>query len=116
MRPLDSHSFGDDKGIGYSRAEPPVWKEWIKIRIRAMVKANDILFTAGPPDTFDPKDPFAAFEGRYGARLAAVSAKNGEKLTESKLDSLPVFDGLIAAQGRLFMSSKDGSLVCLAGK
>ncbi len=116
MRALDSHAFGDDKMIGYTRAEPPKWAEWIKIRIRAMVKANDILFVAGPPDRFDPEDPFASFEGRNGARLAAVSAVNGEKLTESTIDSLPVFDGLIAAQERLFMSLKNGSVVSYVKK
>ncbi len=114
IRSLDSHAFGDDKYIGYTRAEPPLWTKWIKVRIRAMVKANDILFTAGSPDIFDPKDPFASFEGRNGARLVAVSAKNGIKLAEETLDALPVFDGLIAAQERLFMSLKDGSVICYA--
>jgi hypothetical protein len=81
-----------------------------------MVKAGDTLFVAGAPDVFDAKDPYAAFEARKGARVVAVSAKDGKKLSETPLDCPPVFDGMIAARGRLFASLRDGTLVCLAGK
>jgi hypothetical protein len=113
---LDSPAFGLDKMIGYTRAEPPLWTKWLPIRIRAMVKAGETLFVAGPPDVLDPNDPYAAFEGRCGARLAAVSATDGTPLAETKLDAPPVFDGLIAAGGRLFASLEDGSIACLAGQ
>ncbi|MHC4400061.1 MAG: hypothetical protein ACYTG0_10300 [Planctomycetota bacterium] len=112
---LESEAFGRDKMMGYTRAEPPLWTSWIPIRIRAMVKAGDVLFLAGPPDVVDPNDRLAAFEGRKGARLAAVSAGDGKKLTERSLDAPPVFDGLIAAGGRLFVSLEDGTLACLGG-
>jgi len=114
VRELDSLAFGLDKMIGYTRAEPPVWTQWLAVRVRAMVKAADVLFVAGPPDVYDLRDPFAAFEGRRGARLAAVSTRDGEKLAETELDSPPVFDGMIAAGGRLFISLTDGSITCLA--
>jgi outer membrane protein assembly factor BamB len=112
---LDSQAFGLDKMIGYTRGEPPVWAKWLPIRIRAMVKAGPALFVAGAPDVFDPDEPYAAFEGRNGARLAAVSATDGTTLAECELDVSPVFDGLIAARGRLYVSLEDGSLACLAG-
>ena len=35
---------------------------------------------------------------------------DGETLAEHKLDALPVFDGLAAARGRLFLTTKDGKL------
>jgi len=108
--------FGADKGLGYTRAEMPVWTNWLDVRIRAMVKAGNTLFVAGAPDVFDAKDPYAAFEGRRGARLIAVSAKDGKELSAIELESPPVFDGLIAANNRLFASLRDGSLICLAGK
>ena len=38
---------------------------------------DDMLWVAGAPDVLDPKDPFAAFEGRKGARLVSVSAEDG---------------------------------------
>ncbi len=115
-RKLDSKAFGQDKGIGYTRAEPPLWMTWLPVRVRAMVKAGDTLFAAGPPDEFDEKDPYASFEGRKGARLVAVCAKEGKKLTDVSLDTPPVFDGMIAAGGRLFVAMEDGSLMCLTGE
>jgi len=108
--------FGRDKGIGYTRAEMPVWTNWLDVRIRAMVKAGETLFVAGAPDVLDEKDPYAAFEGRKGARLVAVSAADGKELSTTELESPPVFDGLIAANERLFASLSDGNLICLTGK
>ncbi|MHC4165715.1 MAG: outer membrane protein assembly factor BamB family protein, partial [Planctomycetota bacterium] len=92
-----SRGFGADKGIGYTRAEMPVWTNWLDVRIRAMVKAGDTLFVAGAPDVLDEDDPYAAFEGRRGAKLVAVSAKDGKQISAIELESPPVFDGLIAA-------------------
>jgi outer membrane protein assembly factor BamB len=111
-----SRGFGADKGIGYTRAEPPLWMQWLPVRIRAMVKAGDTLFVAGAPDLLDPKDPYAAFEGRKGAKIVAISPEDGKQLCETPLECPPVFDGLIAAGGSLYASLLDGSLVCLAGK
>ena len=111
-----SRGFGADKGIGYTRAEPPIWTQWLPVRILAMVKAGDTLFVAGPPDVLDPKDPYAAFEGRKGARVLAISAKDGKELSEVSLEYPPVFGGMIAASGRLFASLQDGSLISLAAK
>jgi len=116
IRKLESAAFGLDKMIGYTRAEPPVWKQWLPMRIRAMVKAGDTLFVAGAPDVFDPKVPYAAFEGRKGAVLRGVSAVDGKKLSEYKLDSPPVFDGMIATNGRLFISTRDGWLLYMGKK
>ena len=111
-----SRGFGADKGIGYTRAEPPLWMQWLGVRIRAMVKAADTLFVAGPPDVFDSKDPYAAFEGRKGARVLAVSAEDGTTLSTIDIEHPPVFDGMIAASGRLLASLRDGSVICMAGR
>ena len=116
MRKLDSAAFGQDKGIGYTRADPPRWTCWVPVRVRAMVKAGDVLFAAGPPDVFDPDDPYAAFEGRGGGRLMAFAAKDGKALATVALESPPVFDGLIAAGGRLYMVDKAGAVRCYGGK
>jgi hypothetical protein len=116
MRKLESKAFGLDKMIGYTRAEPPVWTQWLPVRIHAMVKAGDTLFVAGPPDVLDPDDPLGAFEGRKGALLWAVSAEDGKKLAEYKLESTPVFDGMAAANGRLYVSLKDGTVLCMGGR
>jgi len=116
VRKLESVAFGLDKMIGYTRAEPPLWSSWVPIRVRGMVKAGDRLFVAGPPDVFDERDPYAAFEGRRGARLAVVSADDGHVLSEAQLDASPVFDGMIASAAGLLISLEDGSLACWRGK
>jgi outer membrane protein assembly factor BamB len=113
VRTLDSEAFGQDKLMGYTRVEPALWMQWLPVRVRAMVKASDTLFVAGAPDELDATDPYAAFEGRRGARLVALSTKDGSRLTEMELGTPPVFDGMIAAGDRLFVVLEDGSLVCL---
>ena len=99
---------------------------------RAMVLAGKTLFVAGPPDVVDEKDAWgrflepntrakldeqvAALAGQKGALLWAVSADDGKKLAEFKLDSPPVFDGMVAANGRLYLAMKDGNILCFGGK
>jgi len=104
------------KGWGFTRQRPPVWHRWVPVRIRAMVLAGERLFVAGPPDVVDPADPMAAFDGRKGAVLCVHSAADGTTLAEHPLESPPVFDGLIAAGGRLYLSLTDGHLQCWAGE
>ncbi len=89
------------------------WAVRIPIRVRAMVLANDKLFVAGPPDVIPDEDPAAAFEGRRGADLWAISAKTGQTLAEIEhLRTPPVYDGLIAADSCLFLSTTDGNVHC----
>ena len=121
-------------GLG---AMPPntIQKDWtrdVPILVRAMVLADNTLFLAGPPDLFDEPETLdtlhmpetqkllarqaGALEGAEGAVLWAVSTTEGEKLAELKLDSLPVFDGMVAAGDRLYYTATDGSVVCLGGR
>ena len=110
---LVENAVNKDKGPGFTRALPPKWSAWVPVRIRAMVIARQALVVAGPPDTLDPDDPMASFEGRKGALLWVVSAADGEKLAEYSLDSPPVFDGMIAANERLYISTESGRLLCM---
>ncbi len=110
---LDSRTRGTTKGWGFTRRDPPVWHDWVPVRVRAMVLAGSTLFVAGPPDVVDSSDPMAAFEGRSGSMLWPVSTEDGSRLAEYTLDSPPVFDGMIAADKKLFISMVDGSVVCL---
>lgn len=48
--------------------------------------------------------------------MCAVDKTNGQKLTELKLSSSPVFDGMIAADGRLFLSLKDGNVIGMGSR
>ncbi len=102
------------------------------IQTRAMVLADKTLFVSGPPDIVDEEAAFFALDdaevlerlaeqsallkGKDGARIWAVSAANGKKLTEYKLDSLPVWDGMVVANGRLYMTSMNGEILSFTGK
>jgi len=108
---LDKANEARERG-SMSRVKDPVWSVQVPVVARAMVLAGDVLFFAGPPDVVNPADPLAAMEERAGGRLWAVSAADGKKLVEYELDSPPVWDGMAAANGRLYMSLTDGSIVC----
>jgi hypothetical protein len=92
------------------------WSIQIPVRIRGMVLAGTTLFVAGTADVVDPDDPWSAIDGRKGGVLWAVSAASGEKLAEYGLESPPVFDGLAAADGRLYISASDGNVVRFDGE
>ena len=70
----------------------------------------------------DPKvrrslaDQVAALNGKKGALLLAVSAADGKNLAQYDLDSPPVFDGMAAAGGQLYMATIKGEVVCFRGE
>ncbi len=109
-------AIGREKGSGYSRTLPPKWSVRIPVRAQAMVLSGKHLYLAGPPDVVPQDDPMAAFEGRKGGRLWVVSTADGRRLAEYTLQRPPVFDGLSAAQGRLYLATDDGSLICMGAK
>ena len=110
---LDSRAANRDKGIGFTRTEPPKWQTKVPVRGRAMVAAGEKLVAAGPPDVLDADEPLATLQGQKGGRLWIMSAQDGGKLAEYKLDSPPAFDGMASAQGRLYISTMNGSVVCM---
>jgi len=55
-----------------------------------------------------------AWHGARGATLQAVNKNTGEKLTEYELEHVPVFDGMAASGGSLFIPLKNGIVVCMA--
>jgi outer membrane protein assembly factor BamB len=112
-----------------SRREPdkqlviePDWTRRVPMVVQAMVLADETLFVAGPSIKIDeiPRqptdvDPFAeALEVRRKGSLLAVSGNDGTTLADYDLKSPPVLDGMAAAYGRLYISMKDGSVLCLA--
>ena len=108
----------------------PDWSDDISVQVNSMVLTDKVLFVAGPPDVEDEEesvktllDPETqkklaeqseAFQGKRGALLVAVSRDGGEKLAAYSLDFVPRFDGLIAANGRLYMSTLSGEVLCLS--
>jgi outer membrane protein assembly factor BamB len=101
--------------VGFARDVPPTWMISVPVRIRGLVRTGNALFAAGPPDACDPDDPLAALEGRRGATLLTFDPRDGRQLAEYPLVSPPVFDGLAAAAGGLYLSTVAGSVLCLSG-
>jgi hypothetical protein len=87
------------------------WEKTVPIQVRAMVLADKVLFVAGLLAKEIP-GPDGPDESRR-ATLMAISASDGAELARCPLDCPPVFDGMAAAYGRLYISMKDGSLLCL---
>jgi hypothetical protein len=104
----------NEKALGSKRQRR--WTIHLPVRARAMVLAGETLFLAGPPDVVPERDPAAAFEGRLKAKLWSVSAQDGSRIAAMDLDAAPVFDGMAAAPGRLFVTAVDGRVLCLGAK
>jgi outer membrane protein assembly factor BamB len=94
--------------------KPPAfaWSTSLGTRPRAIARAGDLLLIGCTDMSIDPGDPFAAYDGRKGGALRVHSATDGAKVSEVKLDSPPVWDGLAVAGGRLYMSRVDGKVEC----
>ncbi len=115
-----AHELGADaevKGFTVRPGTDPVWRTDVPLVVRAMLLAPSAdsgakrLFIAGPLEKDD--DPFAPYQGRGDGRLYVLSAADGRKESEIALPAQPVFDGMAAADGRLFLALADGSVVCL---
>ena len=109
------------------------WDTDMPLLARAMVLANRTLFVAGPADLIDEEEAFkklaaddpaiqkilakqdAALKGEDGALLWTVSADSGKKISEIKLPALPVWDGMAAARGKIYLATTDGRIICLEG-
>jgi outer membrane protein assembly factor BamB len=106
------------------------WTAQVPLLVTAMVVADKTMFIAGPPDIIraeekqgegaltleNPKEAPAYWEGKKGSSLQAVSVKDGTKLAEYNLESTPVWDGMAATNGRLYLSMKNGRILCFSGK
>ena len=108
------------------------WTSSVPFHVHAIALADRTLFVAGPAVVMDEEEVYdrpadadiiaklqrttAALEGKAGALLWAVSASDGDKLAVFELESPPVWDGMAVATGRLYLSMKNGRVLCLAKK
>jgi hypothetical protein len=86
------------KGLGDN-----TWTTALPLRPRAMIRAGNALLVGG-----------MAPAGQ-GSVLRVVSAADGETLADVPLGSPPVWDGMAAADERLYVSLEDGTVICLGG-
>ncbi|MBD3314984.1 MAG: PQQ-binding-like beta-propeller repeat protein, partial [Chitinivibrionales bacterium] len=92
-----------------------LWTRDSDIIVRATALCDNAIIIAGPRNVDnDSATNTAAFEGKYGSLLQAVSKENGALLNEWALDTTPVFDGMAIAHDRVFCSLENGSVVCYA--
>ena len=107
------------------------WNEDIPVLARSMVLAKDTIFLAGPPDNIDEEDTFRriiardhtvnaelnaqdeALEGKQGGVLLAIDKNTGQQLSSITLSELPTWDGMAAANGKLYITTEKGNVICL---
>jgi outer membrane protein assembly factor BamB len=125
-------SQGKDLNIG--RHKVHWYKKSLPLLANAMALGGNTLFVAGPPDLADETEMLGylpgaqddinrqlkaqdeAWRGKHGGLLWAISAENGQQLTEYRIDSIPVSDGMSVAEGKVFISLIDSSVVCFEEK
>jgi len=83
--------------------------------VNSMVLTKDSVFIAGPPAVRNDRtaQALAKWQGRKGGVLWVLSTEDGRKLSEVRLASPPVYEGMATAYGKLFVALKDGSIICL---
>jgi hypothetical protein len=107
---------------------PYNWSVAPSVLVRGMVASPNCLFVAGPTDILNEDeavkqmDDEAVMEqlaeqdeamlGKKGGVLQAVSTQDGTTLGTLSLTTIPVWDGLAAGGGNLYLSGVDGTVRC----
>ena len=119
------------RGKKKKRAKPTSpnyrWTTMVPLLTKAMLVADRTLFIAGPPDVAKTKagnrlnlsnaeDVLNAWNNNKGGLLWAVDINDGKRLAAYPLDSPPVFDGMAATSGRLYIATADGHVLCMSGR
>ncbi|MBL7188198.1 MAG: PQQ-binding-like beta-propeller repeat protein [Phycisphaerae bacterium] len=88
------------------------WNRKSSTQYRTMVLAGDVLFGAGWKDSekIFAKDPHSEND----SVLEVISTADGKTLRQYRLEAEPVFDGMAAAYGRLYLAMKNGRILCMA--
>lgn len=81
--------------------------EGITQQMVGVVLAGDCAYMAGLP---------VSLEAQGKSELWVLSMADGKIRQTVPLDGRPVYDGLSAASGRLYLSQEDGTLSCFGGK
>ena len=101
------------RGLDTSTGDKP-WRKDLSVRPRAMLKSGDMLFLGVMPTEIPADDPHAAYDARLGGSLWVCSEKDGSKVAEYALSAPVNWDAMAAAGRRLYLSTADGRLVCMA--
>ena len=132
-RPIEHHLFAARKTeFNLRNKDAHFWTQNIGMHPRGLVKADKLLFLAGPEDFVDEnvgirtrskpemkekiRRQAEACDGRHGGFVRAVNSETGEQVSQIKIESIPVFDGMAVANGKLYISLVDGQVTCLEKK
>ena len=94
---------------GKTRIADELWIVGLSMRPRAMIRTSDMLLIGG-----EGRDSESGRDKNGFLRM--VSSSTGDTLSDVHLESPPVWDGIAAAAGRVYVTLADGSVVCLGGK
>jgi outer membrane protein assembly factor BamB len=103
-----------------------IWsKRDFDLVVKAMALTPETIAVVGFPDKRkesanqlsyeDNSAALAAFTGGEASELRLLSTSDGKLIHKLELDVAPVFDGLIAADGSLYLSTREGSLIRFTG-
>jgi outer membrane protein assembly factor BamB len=104
------------RGRGKARKTPAaaIWRhDHFPMYPWSMVVGDGKLVVAGIPGEVDPKEPWATFEGQRGGQLSVLDSGTGRVVARHELSAPPVWNGMAAANGLLYVSQMDGRLVCI---
>jgi hypothetical protein len=97
----DEHRNIDKAGPGFTRAAPPRWSVASPLRPAGLVIAGAVVCLAGTDER--------SADG--GAWIHLLRLADGTRLGELRLPAAPVFDGMVAAQGRLYVALAGNRLI-----
>jgi outer membrane protein assembly factor BamB len=97
------------------------WSIPCELHVRAMALAGDKVLVAGTKDILRTENMTRSVIGRQaellesdkGQYFQVYSKKNGNLLAEVELNAKPAFDGKAVAEGKVFISTESGELICL---
>jgi len=92
------------------------WIADLPIRPRTLIRTGETVFVGGMTSEIDRQAPFAAYEGRKGGLLWAISSADGSKLAEYQLNAPPVWDGMAVAKHRIYIATQNGQVLCMGKK
>ncbi len=102
---------GKDSGRPGRKKYETDWSQTADFQVRAMALAGNKIFAAGPLGT--GTHSMAEFTGEKGIILRVLDTSDGAKLAQYELDTMPVWDGLITAGGKVYLTMHDNRLICL---
>lgn len=79
------------------------WKTRSPIYVNSVIIAGKTLFVAG------------STEHDIESFLYLYSVDNGKQIAQYELPAMPVFDGLAAAKGAVYIALENGAIVCMSG-